>query len=159
MGGDGFRLYGTADPENNQQPPAGGMRGEGYATPEPAAEDLTHTMISSDGRTIALEEQSGVSFVEASGRAGERPAVPPAPVASPNWPAMLGAAAIGFLLGRRVARRGRITEPSRPTPPPVRDAGPANIADPEPRAWDAIDEGSDESFPASDPPAYSTPGR
>ncbi len=28
MGGDAFRVYGTAAPENNQTSPAGGMRGE-----------------------------------------------------------------------------------------------------------------------------------
>jgi hypothetical protein len=36
----------------------------------------------------------------------------------------------------------------------VRDAGPANVRDPErDREWDLTDETSDESFPASDPPA------
>ncbi|MBC7139332.1 MAG: hypothetical protein H5U17_11455 [Defluviimonas sp.] len=36
-------------------------------------------------------------------------------------------------------------------PPPVRPAGPAQMKDP-PRSWDEVDEVSDESFPASDPP-------
>jgi hypothetical protein len=37
---------------------------------------------------------------------------------------------------------------------PVRDAGPDNVRDPEPgRAWSREDQASDESFPASDPPA------
>jgi hypothetical protein len=35
----------------------------------------------------------------------------------------------------------------------VRDAGPAAMADPPRRAWTREDEASDESFPASDPPA------
>jgi len=35
----------------------------------------------------------------------------------------------------------------------VRDAGPAAMADPPGRAWTKTDEESDESFPASDPPA------
>lgn len=34
----------------------------------------------------------------------------------------------------------------------VRDAGPAAMADEPRRAWSKVDEASDESFPASDPP-------
>lgn len=50
----------------------------------------------------------------------------------------------GVALGRRAAG-GRGS--SR-----VRDAGPATMRD-RPRQWDKVDERSDESFPASDPPA------
>lgn len=35
----------------------------------------------------------------------------------------------------------------------VRDAGPKSMRDTEPRKWTKADETSDESFPASDPPA------
>lgn len=35
---------------------------------------------------------------------------------------------------------------------PVRPAGPESMRDP-PKNWDEVDEESDESFPASDPPA------
>jgi hypothetical protein len=45
---------------------------------------------------------------------------------------------------RRSLRRNRFD---------VRDAGPDNMKDP-PRHWDKIDQAADESFPASDPPAY-----
>lgn len=38
------------------------------------------------------------------------------------------------------------------TPAPVRPGGPEAMRDP-PRRWDAADEASDQSFPASDPPA------
>lgn len=41
----------------------------------------------------------------------------------------------------------------RRAPPPVREAGPGAMRDP-PRRWDRVDEASDESFPASDPPAW-----
>jgi hypothetical protein len=37
-------------------------------------------------------------------------------------------------------------------PTPVRPAGPQDMRDP-PKEWDKVDEESDESFPASDPPA------
>lgn len=36
---------------------------------------------------------------------------------------------------------------------PVRDSGPEAMRDPSPREWSDVDEASDQSFPASDPPA------
>ena len=36
----------------------------------------------------------------------------------------------------------------------IRPAGPETMRD-EPGSWDKVDEASDESFPASDPPSYS----
>lgn len=36
---------------------------------------------------------------------------------------------------------------------PVRDSGPDAMRDPSPREWSGVDEASDQSFPASDPPA------
>jgi hypothetical protein len=50
-------------------------------------------------------------------------------------------------LGRRSGRTA-----VRPPKAPVRQAGPEEMEDP-PREWDRVDETSDESFPASDPPA------
>jgi hypothetical protein len=35
----------------------------------------------------------------------------------------------------------------------TRDAGPGSMRDKDGRRWDTVDEASDESFPASDPPA------
>jgi hypothetical protein len=37
-------------------------------------------------------------------------------------------------------------------PQPVRDAGPEAMRDPPRGQWTAVDEASDQSFPASDPP-------
>ena len=37
----------------------------------------------------------------------------------------------------------------------VRNAGPGQMRDPARRPWTVVDEASDESFPASDPPSYS----
>lgn len=39
-----------------------------------------------------------------------------------------------------------------PGPQPVRDAGPEAMRDPPRGEWSGVDEASDESFPASDPP-------
>lgn len=36
---------------------------------------------------------------------------------------------------------------------PVRDAGPEAMRDGQARTWSSVDEASDQSFPASDPPA------
>ena len=38
-------------------------------------------------------------------------------------------------------------------PPRIRDAGPDEMRDKPVRPWERTDEASDESFPASDPPA------
>lgn len=41
--------------------------------------------------------------------------------------------------------------PEKAPAPKIRDAGPDAMPDP-PGEWDEVDEASDESFPASDPP-------
>ncbi|WP_277978837.1 hypothetical protein [Sphingomonas phyllosphaerae] len=128
--------------------------------PEGTDGSLTHEMTSSDDRVLTFKEQSGGSIVEASGRAGER-AHPAEAVRSsgPGWGTLVPAGALGFLLGRRAARSRSVTPPPRLTLPPVLAATPESMTDAVPRGWDRVDEGSDESFPASDPPSYATPGR
>lgn len=64
---------------------------------------------------------------------------------------------------RRRAARNRVTASARREPEQifeayaasgVRSAGPAAMRDKPVRAWDGVDQASDESFPASDPPSY-----
>lgn len=124
---DDPHLYGTPDPQNRQPPAEEGMRGEAYAR-TPSSPGQVRTV--PGGAGIQLEEQSGTAFAETKDATDASD--PPAP--SPT-----GAALAEDAVDPDNANR-------------TRDAGPQSVRDPS-RDWDAVDEESDESFPASDPPA------
>jgi hypothetical protein len=71
------------------------------------------------------------------------------------FPVMTVAATMGALLwmhnNRRIEEEGRVGAAGRPRD--TRNAGPEEMQHP-PADWDKVDEAGDESFPASDPPAY-----
>jgi len=55
-------------------------------------------------------------------------------------------------MAHKQPRPEKKTETPPPNPKKIRDAGPESMANP-PDKWSDVDETSDESFPASDPPA------
>jgi hypothetical protein len=59
----------------------------------------------------------------------------------------LGLAGAAYAFRPRHGLRG-----GRPYYRPIRNAGPEEMTMPQRRRWDLVDEASDESFPASDPP-------
>lgn len=72
---------------------------------------------------------------------------------------MFALGAAGYVIARRsgsgdTPRRAAFADgqPAR-GPHPVRDAGPEAMRDPPQGQWSSVDEASDQSFPASDPPA------
>jgi hypothetical protein len=71
------------------------------------------------------------------------------------FPVMTVAATMGALLwmqnSRRIEEASRAGASGRPLE--TRNAGPEEMQSP-PATWDKVDEAGDESFPASDPPAY-----
>ncbi|WP_346962763.1 hypothetical protein [Sphingomonas sp. ABOLG] len=165
------RIYGMADSSNHQAPGDNGMRGEGAAD---RAAPGYHRTVDTVDEVIVVEEVSGVAYAEA---------LRPAPggrdraqeMRSTMLPWILVALVLGYAAER--LRREEDDEDDRDdrlaSAPPaalarpageqggfsqVRDAGPEAIRDPQPR-WSEVDEASDESFPASDPPSFSMPGR
>jgi len=80
---------------------------------------------------------------------------------------MLGAAAAGvavFFATRRRKEKDAAAPAAFAVPVgepgsfnPTRDAGPEHMRDEDGAQWDEVDEGSDESFPASDPTSYTLP--
>lgn len=69
------------------------------------------------------------------------------------FPTMTLAATVGALLWMQNHREAPAQQPDAGGPRPRRDAGPEDMEHP-PQSWDKVDQASDESFPASDPPSY-----
>ena len=67
------RVYGMADQAHRHPPAAQGMRGENSSSP-PESDDaaFSHTVTLEGGRAVAVSEDNGVAFAEASGKV-ERP--------------------------------------------------------------------------------------
>ncbi|HEX8445453.1 MAG TPA: hypothetical protein VF649_02460 [Sphingomonas sp.] len=171
------RVYGGPDAADKQGAQPEGLRGERVdaATSRP---ELRHAGAGLAGGAV-IEEMSGVAYVEVIGTAGRGPE----PVVDNAVPAerprshpmlLLAVFATGLWLGSRrrsrpavamiVEQRGAppafatmITDPANFDQ--TRDAGPDHMRDAGRARWDVVDEGSDESFPASDPPSYSRPER
>ncbi len=102
-----------------------------------AAENLEHSETLADGRTVAVEESSGVVFAEITGGAGPAAAGAPQRKRDATTPPAFKKAA---------------ADPENFDQ--TRDAGAANIRDlAADRSWDGVDQAPDESSPASDPPA------
>lgn len=159
------RLYGMADPSNHQAAAENGMRGEGAT--DAVGPRYRHEVHPHGQPAIVVEEVSGVSFAEAQ---HVKPAERRQPESGSMLPWIIVAGIFGYAAGC-LRRSPRSVEPAPVVPAAltrvpgekggfsqVRDAGPQEIRDPQSH-WSAVDEASDESFPASDPPAMSIPGR
>lgn len=100
------RVYGMADQANQPPPAAQGVRGEKAAAGDADA-DYRHEVTLDGGKQIAVTEDSGVAYAEATGRAGlsRRPAPERRvergrePLSAPNeLPLMIGLAiSVGIL--------------------------------------------------------------
>lgn len=62
-------------------------------------------------------------------------------------------ATLGLLAQRALAEHKTVRAHKKRALEPVRPAGPEAMDAP-PKSWDRVDQAADESFPASDPPAY-----
>jgi hypothetical protein len=69
---------------------------------------------------------------------------------------MLAIGAVGYAVSKKIAAgRGhdKAANGGQASATPVRDSGPENMRDQPQKNWSKVDEASDQSFPASDPPS------
>lgn len=68
---------------------------------------------------------------------------------------LLALGTIGYAVAKRlgIGRDNADAAHAPKAPSPVRDSGPENMRDQPKGEWTKVDEASDQSFPASDPPA------
>jgi hypothetical protein len=104
------RVYGMADQANRHPPAAQGMRGENSAArTRDHSPEFSHNVTLGDGKRVIVSEGSGVSYAEATGRAGHRAdneelevefaPEPSRQRRSPGLPLLAGLAAVGVGIG------------------------------------------------------------
>ncbi|PCD01802.1 hypothetical protein COC42_17030 [Sphingomonas spermidinifaciens] len=134
-----------------------GMRGERTVDPGVARPGQRRTVDTGE-RDVVVEEHSGIAFAEAMAPEEKAPPRPRRADARGSGVYLIALAAAAVAFAWMLRRPAPEPEPERqpvPPSPPTRNAGPAFMRDDDGNRWDRVDQAGDESFPASDPPAFS----